>query len=465
MTATFLDCLYDRQELLLTGYARLLKVPYNIPLDIVATCHLFLASHITIPEIMVSDSDDSDTDHLCEDEELERQDMTRHALFGKYQFIRTVKMSNIFRTDSLYQSRLLSNSKYKNNYYSLQSGTIVIVHKDKNVFNSETHSTQTLKQLQIHHIFAYHPHIQSLYDVIPSSNSLTFIYEYVGTNLYQIFRSNQFFDAMQIKYITYQILLALQHMHHVNILHGNLKPENVLIAHDCSVKICNFRHSESMNTSQAPNPSCSRNKRKRKLRRSNGRHNTYREWYEAPELLWGNATQVTTKSATDIWSVGMIFAELLQMRKVYRSCPGSRSPLFPRYHREDRSNAIRDICKVIGSPQRDKKVQVEKDESIAQYLNELPTNYTFNKTKFTRKYYPGLDDNTLDFLKGLMQLDPHQRMSVDDALEHSYLTNVRNPVYESMIWGKRKRKRRRCRIGFAVGNVKECILKEIRKYN
>ena len=43
-----------------------------------------------------------------------------------------------------------------------------------------------------------------------------------------------------LKYIMYQLLGALRHMHSAGIVHRDLKPNNILINDDCDIKLCDF---------------------------------------------------------------------------------------------------------------------------------------------------------------------------------------------------------------------------------
>ena len=51
-------------------------------------------------------------------------------------------------------------------------------------------------------------------------------------------------------------------------------------------------------------------------------------WYRAPEVILLQQRKETL-AAVDMWSVGCIFAELLQMQKENRPDPTKRGPIFP----------------------------------------------------------------------------------------------------------------------------------------
>ena len=87
-------------------------------------------------------------------------------------------------------------------------------------------------------------------------------------------------------------------------------------------------------------------------------------WYRAPELILGN---VKYTAAVDIWSIGCIFAELLNMEEGLRdTCPSKRGePLFPGTScallspskrgasYTDQKDQLTLICSILGRPDSD----------------------------------------------------------------------------------------------------------------
>ena len=45
-----------------------------------------------------------------------------------------------------------------------------------------------------------------------------------------------------VKYISLRLLRAIYHLHQKNVIHCDIKPENILISNDGKIKICDFGH-------------------------------------------------------------------------------------------------------------------------------------------------------------------------------------------------------------------------------
>ena len=69
------------------------------------------------------------------------------------------------------------------------------------------------------------------------------------SDLERIIDSKTNLSRLGVQYIMYQIILGLYYMHSANIVHRNLKPANILINSDYTVKLSGFWMARIVNTS------------------------------------------------------------------------------------------------------------------------------------------------------------------------------------------------------------------------
>lgn len=125
-------------------------------------------------------------------------------------------------------------------------------------------------------------------------------------------------------------------------------------------------------------------------------------WYRAPELLL-NCSEYT--AAIDVWSVGCILAEIM-----------TREPLFPG---KDYVHQLRLITELLGTPD-DGSLKFLQSDNARRYVKQLPP---FPKQKFSARF-PNMSPLALDLLGKMLVFDPNQRITVDDALCHPYVSSL-----------------------------------------
>ncbi|KAG2382799.1 hypothetical protein C9374_004766 [Naegleria lovaniensis] len=268
----------------------------------------------------------------------------------------------------------------------------------KKVFNIFDHDREfqkrVLREIKILKHFD-HENIICLSDLVPPRNYDLFkdvyiVTDLMETDLRQIIKSDQKLSEEHVQYFVYQILRALKYMHSANVLHRDLKPQNLLLNSNCELKVCDFGLSRGIELS---NPVMST-------------PYVATRWYRAPELLlmWEQATK-----ALDIWSVGCIMAELL-----------GRKPFFPGNNYLHQLDLILDV---LGTP---KDEDIKGCEKGVNYLKQLPR----RAGKDFRTIFPNASPAALDLLKKMLHFNPVKRITVEQALEHPYLANLHDPEDE-----------------------------------
>jgi serine/threonine protein kinase len=137
-----------------------------------------------------------------------------------------------------------------------------------------------------------------VFDTFYSTNNLFIAYEFGDNDISKIIHNkNISLPENIVKSLMYQFLSGLAEIHRFNVIHRDLKPQNLLISRKGVLKVADFGFARFI--------------------ASPGREMTtgvVTEWYRPPEIFFG--AQYYSYSI-DIWSAGCIFAEFLQKEPLF----------------------------------------------------------------------------------------------------------------------------------------------------
>ncbi|XP_072901338.1 cyclin-dependent kinase 5 isoform X1 [Hemitrygon akajei] len=155
---------------------------------------------------------------------------------------------------------------------------------DEGVPSSALREICLLKELK-------HKNIVRLHDVLHSDKKLTLVFEYCDQDLKKYFDScTGDLDAEIVKSFMYQLLKGLAFCHSRNVLHRDLKPQNLLINRNGELKLADFGLARAFGIP---------------VRCYSAEVVTL--WYRPPDVLFGAKLYSTS---IDMWSAGCIFAAL-----------------------------------------------------------------------------------------------------------------------------------------------------------
>ncbi|KAJ9441309.1 Mitogen-activated protein kinase 5 [Diplonema papillatum] len=212
----------------------------------------------------------------------------------------------------------------------------VAIKKIGKVFDDLVDGKRILRELKLL-TFLDHENIIGIRDVLhpPSKHTFEDIYlvtELMDTDLHQVIRSKQELTDEHHKYLMYQAIRALKYIHSANVLHRDLKPQNLLLNAQCDLLICDFGLARGFDDRGLTDYVVTR-------------------WYRPPELLLGSSQY---SPAVDMWSIGCILAELI-----------NRKPLFPG---RDYLHQLNIITDALGTPCAEDVGMYRRDDQAASYL-------------------------------------------------------------------------------------------------
>lgn len=137
-----------------------------------------------------------------------------------------------------------------------------------------------------------HPNIVKVYDVSFGDMIQYIVMEYIdGISLKEYIEQQGIIESKDALHLTMQVLKALQHAHECGIVHRDIKPQNIMLLQDGTIKVTDFgiaRFSDKSTATMTDQAIGSVH-------------------YIAPEQARGDATD----GKTDIYSVGVMLYEML----------------------------------------------------------------------------------------------------------------------------------------------------------
>ncbi|XP_016970925.1 putative dual specificity tyrosine-phosphorylation-regulated kinase 3 homolog isoform X2 [Drosophila rhopaloa] len=285
----------------------------------------------------------------------------------------------------------------------------------KIVRNEKRFHRQAQEEIRILHHLRRHDkyntmNIIHMFDYFTFRNHTCITFELLSINLYELIKKNGFkgFSLQLVRKFAHSLLQCLDALYKNDIIHCDMKPENVLLKQQgrSGIKVIDF------------GSSCFENQRIYTYIQS--------RFYRAPEVILG----AKYGRAIDMWSLGCILAELL-----------SGHALFPG---ENESDQLACIIEVLGMP--NKNILASSKRSKSFFSPKGYPRYCTVRTmtdgmvvliggqsrrgkprgppcsKSLSKALDGCKDPLfLNFIRGCLEWDADKRLTPSDALKHPWL--------------------------------------------
>ncbi|KAH8773357.1 serine/threonine-protein kinase [Hyaloscypha sp. PMI_1271] len=248
-----------------------------------------------------------------------------------------------------------------------------------------------------------HPNIISLLSVFSSKDqNLNLVLEFLPLgDLEMLIKDVEGvrYGAADIKAWMGMLTRAIWFCHENFVLHRDIKPNNLLIAGDGEIKLADFGLARSFSDPYRIMTS-----------------NVITRWYRPPELLFGAKHY---SGAVDIWSVGLVFAELV-----------IRTPYIAG---DTEVGQVNLICQAVGTPTEENWPGVSKLPEYTVPDPPVPVR--------DRNYYLGTfgtaGQEGVDLLMKMLILDPRKRITAREALEHKWWAADPKPTKKQDLPKKR----------------------------
>ncbi|KAL1916402.1 uncharacterized protein VTP21DRAFT_5593 [Calcarisporiella thermophila] len=290
----------------------------------------------------------------------------------------------------------------------------------KIIRNNETMYRAGMKELQIltklqkadpdnkKHVVRLHRHFEH-------KGHLCLVFESLNMNLREVLKKFGRDIGINIKAVriyAQQLFLALQLLNKCNIMHADIKPDNILVNDTKNtLKLCDLGSASDVSENDITPYLVSR-------------------FYRAPEIILG----LPYDTAIDVWSVGCTLYELYTGKILF---PGRSNNQMLRYMMELKG---RFPNRMLRRGQFSERHFEENGEFMSIEIDRLSNKETVKSKLFSKPTRDlksrlvssgsggGRDEDSklllhfVDFLDRCLNLNPEKRMTVKEALQHPFIT-------------------------------------------
>jgi mitogen-activated protein kinase 1/3 len=266
----------------------------------------------------------------------------------------------------------------------------VAIKKMARVFDDLVDGKRILRELKVL-VLVKHPNLLSLHEFLRPVARETFEDVYVVTDLYdsdlhRIIKSQQKLTDEHHAYFMVQAFRGLHYLHTANIIHRDLKPSNMLVNANCELVLCDFGLARGEDSAEMTEYVVTR-------------------WYRPPELL---ALSSHYDRSVDMWSMGLIFAEVLLGRALL---PG-----------KDYLSQLSMVISLLGMPSLEDMKHLS--EQARKFIVAQPQREPQNLVGLlSAKTTP----EGADLICKMLVFNPEKRISTLEALRHPYFARNREP--------------------------------------
>lgn len=219
-----------------------------------------------------------------------------------------------------------------------------------------------------------------------SNRFIYFVFELMHTNMNTLMTtSTGNLTPDHIKFFLYQIFLGLAYLHLNNIVHRDIKPDNILLNRDNVVKIADFGWARQIAGHGDLTKVIS---------------NIH---YRAPEISFRNQAH---DHKVDIWAIGCLFYEILEGRILFSETKDIE--------------LLQKVMQTFGSLTIEEIYFIEREDA-RKWVGKQPFSPKRKPSSYLVNY---IDSKGKDLLDRCLCIDPNLRIDAFKALKHPYFAEI-----------------------------------------
>uniref|UniRef100_A0A7S1IXI5 Protein kinase domain-containing protein n=1 Tax=Eutreptiella gymnastica TaxID=73025 RepID=A0A7S1IXI5_9EUGL len=278
------------------------------------------------------------------------------------------------------------------------TGEVIAIKKCDQLFRHPEDGKRVLREIKLLQFFD-HPNLVKIRGLLPP-RSPTFLDVYILTefldmDLKELLQTVGPLDEESCQSIMYQVTCGLNYIHSAEVIHRDLKPDNILLNvknNSIVAKICDFNLS-------------------RQMQRRDMTREVVSAAYRPPELLL--QAKAGYNSAVDLWSMGCIQYEMVTAKQLF---PGKK----PKHT----------LCRVLST------IPLPPFSDLDWLTHESQTFLRKNcpplRTTVQAKLHGRMSATGIQLVNKLLMVEPGKRPTAAEVLKHPYLKKMQNPNNEAI---------------------------------
>ncbi|GMS88064.1 hypothetical protein PENTCL1PPCAC_10239, partial [Pristionchus entomophagus] len=303
-----------------------------------------------------------------------------------------------------------------------KKGKNIAVKRFNKAFDTAKRAQRCFRELQLlkavsHENIVKIKFVHTTDETMESLNSVYLTAEFCGENLLFVLLQEteaKHYSLEAFQKMISELLRALKYLNSANVIHRDLKPDNLAIADNGKLTLLDFGMARVIHE---------------KLLHTNGPGTSYFRAIETIEfdtIARINDKKRVYDEKADIWSIGAILCQMLTGEMLFKEI-------------KERDTALTRAIEICG-PVPENVIKRIDNSTVQEYLRKK--NLNAERIDFLQYFLEGArfpklrddieksGDSVVDFIDRTLAFDLDARMSVDEALAHRFLKDVREKKKE-----------------------------------